>query len=170
MAVIPPCRAQPAAAWAAVRAPRGAVEPAAATNGPRCYRYIKRKTKDGFRSAQSITDPAQLDLVWKQAGEQLKVAQRQLVVYSLYSHGRKSVMVRAGASLRWTPQKLHAGMWRQVGAPLDVRAYSTCRRSCPGPPHDVRPDGVRQAAKGLHSPQFFFAFVPLSLAAPTTRP
>lgn len=54
--------------------------------------YIKRKTKDGFRSAQSITDPAQLDLVWKQAGEQLKVAQRQLVVYSLYSHGRKNVM------------------------------------------------------------------------------
>ncbi|KAK3225506.1 hypothetical protein Dsin_005368 [Dipteronia sinensis] len=54
--------------------------------------YTKRRTTDGFRQNQKLTDPDSILLAYEEGKNQLALAKRQSVVYSLYVPKVKSVM------------------------------------------------------------------------------
>lgn len=54
--------------------------------------FVKRRAKEGFREGQALTDPATISAALKQAKDQLSVAKRQSVVYSLFAQPVKSIM------------------------------------------------------------------------------
>ena len=56
--------------------------------------FVQRKTKADFRSNAKQTDKAVVEQLWLQAKQDLEVAKRQALVYSLYGSKQKSVMVR----------------------------------------------------------------------------
>ncbi|CAN0870889.1 LYR motif-containing protein 4 [Linum grandiflorum] len=54
--------------------------------------YAKRRTVDGFRQNQGLTDPVSISAAYSDGKSQLEVAKRQALVYSLYAPKIKSVM------------------------------------------------------------------------------
>ncbi|GMH37363.1 hypothetical protein BSKO_05236 [Bryopsis sp. KO-2023] len=54
--------------------------------------YIKRRAREGFEAQRKTTQPEAIEAAWKKAKEDLEVAKRQAVVYSLFSRPQKSVM------------------------------------------------------------------------------
>jgi phage terminase Nu1 subunit (DNA packaging protein) len=54
--------------------------------------FVKRRAKEGFHEGKELTDAAAIAAALKQAKEQLAVAQRQSVVYSLFAQPVKSIM------------------------------------------------------------------------------
>lgn len=54
--------------------------------------YVKRRTIDGFRQNQQLTDPAVIVSAFADGKSQLEVASRQAMVYSLYVPKVKSIM------------------------------------------------------------------------------
>lgn len=54
--------------------------------------FVQRKTKADFRSNAKQTDKAVVEQLWLQAKQDLEVAKRQALVYSLYGSKQKSVM------------------------------------------------------------------------------
>ncbi|XP_019056773.1 PREDICTED: LYR motif-containing protein 4 [Tarenaya hassleriana] len=54
--------------------------------------YTKRRTVDGFRLNQSLTDPEKVYVAFEEGKAQLEVAKRQAAVYSLYTPKTKSIM------------------------------------------------------------------------------
>jgi hypothetical protein len=54
--------------------------------------FVKRRAKEGFREGKDLTDAAAIAAALKHAKEQLAVAQRQSVVYSLFAQPVKSIM------------------------------------------------------------------------------
>ncbi len=57
-------------------------------------RYVKRKAREDFRAHAKDVDVSAADALLKRAKAELKVWERQAVVYSLYARPQKSVMVR----------------------------------------------------------------------------
>lgn len=55
-------------------------------------RYVRRRAKEGFREAQTVTDAVGLEQLWQQGRELLEVAQRQAQVYKLYARSTPSIM------------------------------------------------------------------------------
>lgn len=54
--------------------------------------YTKRRTIDGFRENQNLTDPESISSAYAEGKNQLAIAKRQAVVYSLYAPKVKSIM------------------------------------------------------------------------------
>ncbi|KAL5766546.1 hypothetical protein ACOSP7_017163 [Xanthoceras sorbifolium] len=54
--------------------------------------YAKRRTSDGFRQNRNLTDPDLIASVYREGKNQLAVAKRQALVYSLYAPKVKSIM------------------------------------------------------------------------------
>jgi hypothetical protein len=54
--------------------------------------YVKRRTIDGFREYKDQKDPVVVEAAYKRGLQQLEVARRQAVVYSLYAPRVKSIM------------------------------------------------------------------------------
>ncbi|XP_071723290.1 uncharacterized protein [Rutidosis leptorrhynchoides] len=54
--------------------------------------YAKRRTVDGFRANRSLTDPNSVQAAFAEGKNQLEIAKRQALVYSLYTPKVKSVM------------------------------------------------------------------------------
>ncbi|KAG1368629.1 LYR motif-containing protein 4B [Cocos nucifera] len=59
--------------------------------------YAKRRTIDGFRENRGLSDPSLIASAFADGRNQLEVAKRQVVVYSLYAPKVKNVMeIRSG--------------------------------------------------------------------------
>ncbi|KAK4779157.1 hypothetical protein SAY86_006685 [Trapa natans] len=54
--------------------------------------YTKRRTIDAFRSNRSLSDQQSVSAAYADGKEQLAIAKRQAIVYSLYSPKVKSIM------------------------------------------------------------------------------
>lgn len=54
--------------------------------------YTKRRAIDGFRENQNLTDPESISSAYAEGKNQLAIAKRQAVVYSLYAPKVKSIM------------------------------------------------------------------------------
>ncbi|KAL5766539.1 hypothetical protein ACOSP7_017156 [Xanthoceras sorbifolium] len=54
--------------------------------------YAKRRTYDGFRQNRNLTDPDSIASVYREGKNQLAMAKRQAMVYSLYAPKVKSIM------------------------------------------------------------------------------
>lgn len=54
--------------------------------------YVKRRAIDAFHQYQDQSDPAVVDAAFKRGLQQLEIARRQSLVYSLYGPRVKSIM------------------------------------------------------------------------------
>ncbi|KAI4343930.1 hypothetical protein L6164_011219 [Bauhinia variegata] len=54
--------------------------------------YTKRRTIDGFRQNQTLSDPASVASAYSDGKAQLEIARRQAIVYSLYAPKIKNIM------------------------------------------------------------------------------
>lgn len=54
--------------------------------------FVQRKAKADFRSNASQTDQAAIEQLWTQAKQDLDVAKRQSLIYSMYGSRQRSVM------------------------------------------------------------------------------
>ncbi|KAL5723059.1 hypothetical protein ACHQM5_006503 [Ranunculus cassubicifolius] len=54
--------------------------------------YAKRRTIDGFRANQTLSDATSISNAFVEGKSQLQVAKRQAVVYSLYAPKVKNIM------------------------------------------------------------------------------
>ena len=59
--------------------------------------FVQRKARNDFRSHAAETDTAAVETLWSQAKQDLEIARRQALVYSLYGSRQKSVMVKAAS-------------------------------------------------------------------------
>jgi hypothetical protein len=76
-----------------------------------CHRYVHRRTKEGFRAGQGVTDTNQIEQMWSKAKEEAALVQRQSVVYSLFSRKQKNIMVSQGQSYRMARGQLVLTTW-----------------------------------------------------------
>ncbi|GLC41610.1 hypothetical protein PLESTB_000696900 [Pleodorina starrii] len=65
--------------------------------------YIRRRAKEGFHEAASVTDPAAVAALLQSGRQELEVVKRQSLVYQLYGRKVKNVLeldlaVQHGAS------------------------------------------------------------------------
>ncbi|KMZ61189.1 LYR motif-containing protein 4B [Zostera marina] len=58
--------------------------------------YARRRTIDGFRENQTLSDPSSISAAFSDGKAQLVVATRQALVYDIYAPTTKSVMETLG--------------------------------------------------------------------------
>lgn len=86
-----------------------------------CCRYVRRRARQGFAEAASVSDAVELQRLWEQGRQQLQVARRQSLVYDLYSRRHKHAMVRHAA--------VAGGAWRVGSNGRHARLAGWCGTS-----------------------------------------
>ena len=69
-------------------------------------RYVKRRTKEEFRTHQHEADVQAVESFLTAAKAELEVVKRQALVYQMYARKHKSIMVRAWLC-EWPSSVLH---------------------------------------------------------------
>jgi hypothetical protein len=64
------------------------------------HRYVKRKAREEFRAHMDERDPVALSNLLSKARSDLKVVERQSVVYSMYGRKQRSIMVSFQCNLQ----------------------------------------------------------------------